>query len=155
MLAGVIFLCASATQGSDMRSVVIENPIINSPFAEPCRHFRFDDEGITNEIVESRRVSQYFIPIATRDLLTESGSVFVQIGDENVHFVRCILDEIFGPENFVSLITFKKTSGTGTTYSPAHAIDRFFDRQDRQDGVALPPAIKMSLMCSADFVEFN
>ncbi len=47
-----------------MRQVVIENPVINSPFQEPQRHFRFDDEGITNEIVEARRVSQYFIPIA-------------------------------------------------------------------------------------------
>jgi type III restriction enzyme len=36
---------------------VIPNPIINSPFEEPCRHFRFDDEGITNEIVEERRNS--------------------------------------------------------------------------------------------------
>jgi type III restriction enzyme len=47
-----------------MRQVVIENPIINSPFEEPWRHFRFDEEGITNEIVEARRISQYFIPIA-------------------------------------------------------------------------------------------
>lgn len=47
-----------------MKSVVIENPIVNSPFSEPKRHFRFDDEGITSEIVEKRRNSQYFIPIA-------------------------------------------------------------------------------------------
>src|SRR4051794_23049171 len=45
-----------------------------------------------------------------RDLLTESGSVFVQIGDENVHRVRGLLDEVLGQENFVSLITFKKSS---------------------------------------------
>jgi type III restriction enzyme len=44
--------------------VVIENPVINSPFAEPQRHFRFSDEGITNEIVGQRRESAYFIPIA-------------------------------------------------------------------------------------------
>src|SRR5208282_5351408 len=47
-----------------MRQVVIENPIINSPFAEPTRHFRFSDEGITNEEVDGRRSSSYFIPIA-------------------------------------------------------------------------------------------
>lgn len=47
-----------------MKQVVIENPIINSPFEEPHRHFKFTDEGITNEIVERRRVSSYFIPIA-------------------------------------------------------------------------------------------
>src|SRR5262245_43857836 len=44
--------------------VVIENPIINSPFTEPTRHFRFNDDGITDEIAEGRRVSSYFIPIA-------------------------------------------------------------------------------------------
>jgi adenine-specific DNA-methyltransferase len=48
------------------------------------------------------------------ELLTDSGSVFVQIGEDNVHVVRCLLDEIFGSENFVSLITFKKTSGAGS-----------------------------------------
>ncbi len=47
-----------------MRQVVIENPILNSPFDEPSRHFRFDEEGITNEIVQDRRISSYFIPIA-------------------------------------------------------------------------------------------
>ena len=44
--------------------VVVENPIINSPFEEPTRHFRFGDEGITNEIVDGRRTSSYFVPIA-------------------------------------------------------------------------------------------
>ena len=48
---------------------------------------------------------------AARALLNESGSVFVQIGDENVHVVRNLLDEVFGPDNFVSLISFVTTSG--------------------------------------------
>ena len=47
-----------------MSQVVIENPIINSPFDEPSRHFKFSDDGITNEIVERRRISSYFLPIA-------------------------------------------------------------------------------------------
>lgn len=47
-----------------MRQTVIENPIINSPFTEPDKHFRFTDDGITNEIVAGRRSSSYFIPIA-------------------------------------------------------------------------------------------
>ena len=47
-----------------MSQVVIENPIINSPFDEPSRHFRFSDEGITNEVVAGRRNSSYFVPIA-------------------------------------------------------------------------------------------
>lgn len=47
-----------------MVQVVIENPVLNSPFRKPIRHFSFSDEGITNEIVESRRISSYFVPIA-------------------------------------------------------------------------------------------
>lgn len=47
-----------------MTQVVIENPIINSPFIEPTRHFRFTDEGITNEVIDGRRSSSYFVPIA-------------------------------------------------------------------------------------------
>src|SRR5262247_3855845 len=46
-----------------------------------------------------------------RDLLTDSGSIFVQIGDENVHRVRALLDEVFGEGNFVSQISFNKNSG--------------------------------------------
>ncbi|HEX7612992.1 MAG TPA: hypothetical protein VF371_09465, partial [Candidatus Limnocylindrales bacterium] len=46
-----------------MPPVEIDNPILNSPFSEPARHFRFDDDGITNEIAEGRRRSTYFIPI--------------------------------------------------------------------------------------------
>ena len=46
-----------------MNQVVIENPIINSPYEEPKRHFRFTDEGITNDIEEKRRISSYFVPI--------------------------------------------------------------------------------------------
>ncbi len=46
-----------------MRQIVIENPIINSPFVEPNRHFHFSKEGITNTIIQHRRISSYFIPI--------------------------------------------------------------------------------------------
>ncbi|QQS03198.1 MAG: site-specific DNA-methyltransferase [Fibrobacterota bacterium] len=48
-----------------------------------------------------------------RDLLTESGSIFVQIGDENVHRVRALMDEVFGDENFVSQINFKSMGALG------------------------------------------
>jgi adenine-specific DNA-methyltransferase len=44
-----------------------------------------------------------------RELLSETGSIFVQIGDENLHRVRCVLDDVFGPHNSISLISFKKT----------------------------------------------
>ena len=46
-----------------------------------------------------------------RDLLTDSGSIFVQIGDENVHRVRAVMDEVFGDENIVSQIAFRTTTG--------------------------------------------
>src|SRR3546814_58525 len=46
--------------------------------------------------------------MVARDLLTESGSIFVQIGDENVHRVRAVMDEVLGAENFVSEILIKK-----------------------------------------------
>jgi type III restriction enzyme len=47
-----------------VKQVVIENPVINSPFQEPGRHFKFTDEGITNEVIDGRRTSSYFVPIA-------------------------------------------------------------------------------------------
>lgn len=53
---------------------------------------------------------------AMRDLLTESGSIFVQIGDENVHRVRALLDEIFGESNFISEIDFVTTGGFQANY---------------------------------------
>ncbi len=58
-----------------------------------------------------------------RDLLTESGSIFVQIGDENVHRVRALMDEVFGDNNFISEITFKTSSGFET-----RLIANVFDR---------------------------
>lgn len=51
--------------------------------------------------------------IVTRELLTESGSVFVQIGEKNVHLVRSLLDEVFGDSNFVREIVYQKTTGAG------------------------------------------
>lgn len=53
---------------------------------------------------------------AMRDLLTESGSIFVQIGEENIHRVRALMDEVFGEENFCSLITFETTTGQTSAY---------------------------------------
>lgn len=52
--------------------------------------------------------------ILARELLTTSGSVFVQISDENVHLVRSLLDEVFGSENFVSQIIYQKTTSAGS-----------------------------------------
>ncbi|MCY3711422.1 MAG: DNA methyltransferase [Caldilineaceae bacterium] len=57
-----------------------------------------------------------------RDLLTESGSILVQIGDENVHRVRTLMDEVFGEENFCAQIVFQTTSSRGSG-----TIDQVFD----------------------------
>ena len=57
-----------------------------------------------------------------RDLLAESGSIFVQIGDENVHLVRALMDEVFGQNNFIVSIKFSKTSGLGGKF-----LDETFD----------------------------
>ncbi len=57
-----------------------------------------------------------------RDLLTESGSIFVQIGDENVHRVRALMDEVFGDERFVANIVFQKTS-----YKTSNTLQTTFD----------------------------
>ena len=54
-----------------------------------------------------------------RDLLTDSGSIFVQIGDENVHRVRALMDEVFGDKNFVTEILLKKGGTATTIYLPS------------------------------------
>jgi len=51
-----------------------------------------------------------------RDLLSDSGSIFMQIGDENVHRVRAVMDEVFGEDNCISQISFAKTSGYSTNF---------------------------------------
>ncbi|WP_316232249.1 site-specific DNA-methyltransferase [Bradyrhizobium sp. SZCCHNR1051] len=56
---------------------------------------------------------------AMRDLLTESGSIFVQIGDENVARVRMVLDEVFGPDNFVCAIAYQTTPYATSNFLPA------------------------------------
>lgn len=61
--------------------------------------------------------------VVARELLTETGSVFVQIGDENVHLVRSVMDEVFGSENYVSLIAYKTTSGVTQATAPRRICD--------------------------------
>ncbi len=95
----------------------------------------------------------------SRDLLTESGSIFVQIGDENVHRVRSVLDEIFGDENFISEIYATKTGsqtgnflGNVTDIILWYAKDKnlakyrqiFFDRDFREEGDYSPDPILSS-----------
>lgn len=58
-----------------------------------------------------------------RELLAESGSIFVQINDQNVHRVRSLMDEVFGANNFVSLIAFTKTTGLASVKTLAARCD--------------------------------
>ena len=69
--------------------------------------------------------------VVARELLTESGSIFVQIGNENVHRVRALMDEVFGDENFVSEIIFRKTtSSTSTRLSSVNDIILWFGKSE-------------------------
>ena len=67
-----------------------------------------------------------------RDLLSDSGSIFVQIGDENVHRVRALMDEVFGDENFVSQIS-TKTSGGSTGEFLSNVIDSILWYSKKRD----------------------
>jgi len=53
--------------------------------------------------------------LVARELLADTGSIFVQIGDENLHLVRCLLDEVFGRDNFAGLISYATTGGFATS----------------------------------------
>jgi adenine-specific DNA-methyltransferase len=59
--------------------------------------------------------------IAAKELLADTGSIFVQIGDENVHLVRGVLDEVFGRENFIAEITLRKTTSATNLFLPGVA----------------------------------
>jgi hypothetical protein len=75
--------------------VVIENPIINSPFDEPTRHFRFNDEGITDEEVVGRRVSSYFVPIGQ-----DRRERYQPLRRRDAEGVRCLTKESFVQEPY-------------------------------------------------------
>jgi adenine-specific DNA-methyltransferase len=81
---------------------------------------------------------------AARDLLTSSGSIFVQIGDENVHRVRAVLDEVFGERNFVSLISIQTTTGFKTNYIGNIADYILWYARDKACGKSRPPFYEKS-----------
>jgi adenine-specific DNA-methyltransferase len=68
----------------------------------------------------------------SRDLLNERGSVFMQIGDENIHVVRSVLDEVMGPQNFCALISFSKTVGATSELLPGTVDYLLWYAKDRQ-----------------------
>ncbi len=76
--------------------------------------------------------------VVARDLLTESGSVFIQIGDENIHLLRTLLDEVFGPENFVSQILYRR-GGFQTGVHIANTFDYILWYAKSKDEVKTRP----------------
>ncbi|HOR08369.1 MAG TPA: site-specific DNA-methyltransferase, partial [Candidatus Fermentibacter daniensis] len=88
--------------------------------------------------------------VVARELLTESGSVFVQIGVENVHLVRNLLDEVFGTENFCSLITFIKTSSQTDNLMASVSDYLLWYAKDRQSVKYRQPYIERSLSDAVD-----
>lgn len=96
--------------------------------------------------------------VVAQQLLTDSGSVFVQIGDENLHLVRALLDEVFGSENFCATITFAKTVGATSELLPGtldyviwyakdrdHVKYRQLFREKEQGGVGATAYTKIEL----------
>ena len=71
-------------------------------------------------------------------LLTESGSIFVQIGDENVHRVRALMDEVFGEDNFISLISIQTTTGFEATYLGNMSDFVIWYAKDKSQGKSRP-----------------
>jgi adenine-specific DNA-methyltransferase len=69
--------------------------------------------------------------VMARELLTETGSVFVQMGDENVHLVRSLLDEVFGSDNFCSQIVYVTTSTQGSDLLPVVNDNLLWYAKDR------------------------
>jgi adenine-specific DNA-methyltransferase len=70
--------------------------------------------------------------LLARDLLHPSGSIFVQISDENLHHVRELLDDLFGAENFVSIISFKKTTSATSELLPSVSDYLLWFARDRE-----------------------
>src|SRR5207253_3524129 len=70
-----------------------------------------------------------------RELLTESGSVFVQIGDESVHRLRAVMDEVFGPDHFVTeILVKKKGSQKGASLEPVNDYILWYGRASKKSG---------------------
>jgi len=65
--------------------------------------------------------------LLAKDLLHESGSVFVQINDENLHRVRALMDEVFGSDNFCAQVAFRKTTGAGSPMGGTEVVAGVFD----------------------------
>src|SRR5437667_3172823 len=89
-----------------------------------------------------------------RELLTESGSIFIQIGDENVHRVRALMDEVFGEQNAVAQITVEKTSGQTQEYlSPVTDYVLWFAK--RKEALKFRPPLEPKRRGQAGLLEYS
>jgi adenine-specific DNA-methyltransferase len=93
-----------------------------------------------------------------RDLLTDSGSIFVQIGDENVHRVRAVMDEVFGDQNFISVITVQTTTGFEANYLGNMSDFIIWYAKDKSQGKYRAPFYKKEFVLgegNAKWLMFN
>lgn len=91
--------------------------------------------------------------IVSRELLSDTGSIFVQIGDENLHRVRTLLDEVFGEDNFISQIAFKKTVYQATDYLPNIYDHILWYGKNKQHTKVRKPLVPRSELGSFDLAE--
>src|SRR5450756_700113 len=81
--------------------------------------------------------------VIARELLTETGSIFVQIGDENVHLVRCVMDEVFGSENaVVTIVVKKKGSQKSSLIDPVNDYLLWYSKTSRHSATEPGPKFK-------------
>src|SRR6185369_7144867 len=80
--------------------------------------------------------------LVARELLTESGSLFVQISDENLHHVREIMDEVYGPENAAGILKFFKTSSQSTDRIPS-VVDYLLVYAKNRESQRLRPILQL------------
>ena len=92
-----------------------------------------------------------------RELLTDSGSIFVQIGDENVHRVRAVMDEVFGEDNFLNAITLLKSTGVIEKSDSLHgSVDYIIHYARNRAGVKFRPLFKdKSSVTAGSFSKFR
>ncbi|MEW6667763.1 MAG: BPTD_3080 family restriction endonuclease [Thermodesulfobacteriota bacterium] len=112
------------------QQVIIENPVINSPFEEPQRHFRFTEDGITDEIVDARRISAYFVPISPPKKKNKQIALFTQWTQDRVEENKFInrVREAVDRWRRGRYVDITKTTGRLLEYwkDPARELKLFF-----------------------------
>jgi adenine-specific DNA-methyltransferase len=91
--------------------------------------------------------------LLARELLTESGSIFVQISDENVHHVRELMDEVFGVGNFVAVVAYKTTGGARQEKAPKRTFDFLLWYSKRHEDMKFRRLFAPQILDTAIFTE--